>query len=79
MKNFLIRLFNLEPKEIECPSCKVYKHWVTRLEDEADLLRAKVQDAHVTMQSYVAIEREQRQELEDVILKFVRIKSAPAQ
>jgi hypothetical protein len=83
MKNFLIRLFNLE--KLECPSCKVYKEWIERvqlnhsvvigafnhqLSETSDKLEAAYERLHQDKEA----ERLERQTLEDTILKHTRIR-----
>lgn len=83
MKQFLIRLFNLEKSE--CPSCQVYKTWLAQLQAEHTseiqnlkerLLVAdnRVTDAFISLQSHTSSERQERQDLQDTILKFTRLK-----
>ena len=89
MKQFLIRLFNLQlAPEKECPSCKVYKDWISQLKinadnesailtDENHVLREKLDKAYSRLQEDKEAERHERQALEDTILRFTKIKGQP--
>ena len=76
MRRFLIRLFNLEPPpEKVCQSCAVFERWIEQLNADNEILRRQLeQNARQSVEDR-NLEREDRKELEDVVLKFVRIKS----
>lgn len=83
MKQFLIRLFNLEKPE--CPSCKIYEKWMNQLRTEADnnqailaeenqLLKKSLETAYARLQEDKEAERQERQALEDTVLRHLRLR-----